>query len=87
MAWNKTTREPYKRPLERFETDVTDAEWALITLLLPPPSRLGRRRRTDHREVFSAIQFLLGTGCQWRALPLCFLPFTTGRVEGRRTLP
>ena len=24
-----------------------------------------------------AIQFLLGTGCQWRALPHCFPPFTT----------
>ena len=77
MAWNKTTREQYKRPLERFETDVTDAEWALIAPLLPPPSRLGRRRRTDLREVFNAIQFRLGTGCQWRALPRCFPPFTT----------
>ena len=26
MAWNETTRAQYKRPLERFETDVTDAE-------------------------------------------------------------
>lgn len=77
MAWNETTREQYKRPLERFETDVTDAEWAVIEPLLPSPSRLGRRRRTDLREVFNAIQFLLGTGCQWRALPGCFPPFTT----------
>ena len=77
MAWNETTREQYKRPLDRFETDVTDAEWALIEPLLPPPSRLGRRRRTDLREVFNAIQFMLGTGCQWRAIPFCFPPFTT----------
>jgi len=77
MAWNETTRAQYKRPLERFETDVTDAEWALIEPLLPPPSRLGRRRRTDLREVFNAIQFMLGTGCQWRAIPVCFPPFTT----------
>ena len=77
MAWNETTRAQYKRPLERFETDVTDAEWALIEALLPPPSRLGRRRRTDLREVFNAVQFMLGTGCQWRAIPVCFPPFTT----------
>ena len=77
MSWSKTPREEYKRPVERFETDVTDAERALIAPLLPPPSRLGRRRRTDLREVFNAIQFLLGTGCQWRALPPCFPPFTT----------
>ena len=77
MAWSETTRAQYKRPLERFETDVTDAEWALIEPLLPPPSRLGRRRRTDLREVFNAVQFMLGTGCQWRAIPVCFPPFTT----------
>ena len=29
------------------------------------------------REVFNAIQFILGTGCQWRALPKCFPPFTS----------
>lgn len=77
MAWNETTREQYRRRLERFETDVTDAEWALIQPLLPPPSRRGRRRSTDLREVFNAIQFILGTGCQWRAIPGCFPPFTT----------
>lgn len=77
MAWNETTREQYRRRLERFETDVTDAEWALIQPLLPPPSGRGRRRSTDLREVFNAIQFILGTGCQWRAIPGCFPPFTT----------
>jgi len=77
MAWSETTRAQYKRLLERFETDVTDAEWGLIEPLLPPPSRLGRRRCTDLREVFNAVQFMLGTGCQWRAIPGCFPPFTT----------
>ena len=77
MAWNETTQIQYRRSLERFETDVTDAEGAVVEPLLPPPSRLGRRRRTDLREVFNAIQFMLGTGCQWRASPACFPPFTT----------
>ena len=77
MAWNETTREQYRRSSERFETDVTDAEWAVIEPLLPPPSRLGRKRSTDLREVFNAIRFMLGTGCQWRAIPRCFPPFTT----------
>ena len=39
MAWNETAREQHKRPLERSETDGTDAEWALIELLLQRPSR------------------------------------------------
>ncbi|MDE0303999.1 MAG: IS5 family transposase [Albidovulum sp.] len=77
MAWNETTQEQYKRPFHRFETDLTDEEWALIEPLLPPPARLGRPRSTDLRAVFDAIQYMLGTGCQWRAIPPCFPPFTT----------
>ena len=77
MAWNETTQEQYRRPLVRFETDLTDAEWALVEPHLPPPSRLGRPMKTDLRAVFDAIQYILGTGCQWRALPPCFPAFST----------
>ena len=69
MAWNETTQEQYKRSTVRFEMDMTDAEWALVEPHLPPLSRLGRPVKTDLREVFNAIQYILGTGCQWRALP------------------
>ncbi len=77
MSWNKAAQKTYKRNGERFETDLTDAEWELIEPLLPPPSRMGRQRTTDLSEVFNAIQYMLGTGCQWRAIPKCFPPFTT----------
>ena len=56
MAWNETTQEQYRRPMVRFETDLTDAEWALVEPHLPPLSRLGRPVKTDLREVFNAIQ-------------------------------
>ena len=62
MAWNETTQEQYRRPMVRFETDLTDAEWALVEPHLPPLSRLGRPVKTDLREVFNAIQYILGTG-------------------------
>ena len=77
MAWNETTQKQYRRPSDRFETDLTDEEWKLIEPLLPLPSRMGRPRSTELREVFNAIQYMLGTGCQWRAIPPCFPPFTT----------
>ena len=77
MAWNETTQEQYRRPMDRFETDITDEEWAVIEPLIPPPGRMGRPRELDMREVFNAIQFILGTGCQWRAIPKCFPPFTS----------
>ena len=49
----------------------------MIAPLLGEPSARGRPRRTDLREVFNAIQYMLATGCQWRAIPKCFPPFTT----------
>ena len=77
MAWNETHQKPYTRPLDRFETDVSDAEWAVLAPLLPPPSKMGRRPSTDPRDVFNALPFLLGTGCPWCALPKGFPPFRT----------
>jgi len=77
MAWDETTQEKYRRNAERYESDLTDGEWAVIEPLIPPPSRLGRRRTTDLREVLNAIRYMLATGCQWRAIPKCFPPFTT----------
>ena len=77
MAWNETTREKYKRSSDRYESDLTDGEWLLVEPLLPVPSKLGRRRTVDLRAVFDAIQYMLATGCQWRAIPKCFPPFTT----------
>ena len=38
---------------------------------------LGRPRQTNLREVFNAIQYVLATGCQWRALPGDFPPHST----------
>ena len=77
MPWTKATREHYKRRRDRYESDVSDEEWALVEPFLPAASKRGRPLKTDLREVFNAIQYILATGCQWRALPKCFPPFTT----------
>ena len=44
---------------------------------LPVASVRGRPLTRDIRTVFNAIQTILATGCQRRALPQCFPPFTT----------
>ena len=87
MPWNRTTRKDYKRDGRRYESDVTDKEWAIVESMLPKQGPLGRPRETDLREVFNAIQYVLATGCQWRALPGDFRPirrlsttFTGGKV-------
>ena len=67
MAWSKAGRAKYKRSLDRFESDLTDAEWDRLAPLLPAPSQLGRPRQVDLREVVNALLYQLMTGCQWRA--------------------
>ena len=55
-----------------YDTDLTDAAWALIGPMLPAARRGGRPRTTNIRAVLNAIFYLLRTGCQWRLLPKCF---------------
>ena len=69
MAWTELTRRQYARSGARDASDVTDAEWALIAPLMPPPKTTGRPRMTGLRGVFDAIGlYMTTTGCQWRML-------------------
>src|SRR6202049_2311816 len=52
-----------------YDTDLTDAAWALIAPMLPAARPGGRPRTTNIRAVLNAIFYLLRTGCQWRLLP------------------
>src|ERR1700738_718239 len=56
-----------------YDTDLTDAAWALIGPMLPG----GRPRTTNIRAVLNAIFYLLRTGCQWRLLPREFPGWST----------
>lgn len=80
MPWTKITRVEYQRIGLRYASDLTEAEWALICRRMPPRRRLGRPREVDLREVVQAIFYILSTGCQWRALPKEFPPYST--VQG-----
>lgn len=77
MVWTETTRAQYRRDQLAHASDTTQAEWLLLSFLLPPPSRLGRPREVEVREVMNAILYILATGCQWRALPREFPPRST----------
>ena len=56
------TRQPYP-------TDVTDAQWAGIEPLVPPPKSGGRPASVDRREIVNAIFYHVRNGGVWRALP------------------
>jgi|SRR5580704_1659802 transposase len=52
-----------------YDTDLTDAAWALVAPVLPAARPGGRPRTTNLRAVLNAIFYLMRTGCQWRLLP------------------
>jgi tetratricopeptide (TPR) repeat protein len=54
-----------------YETVVSDAQWAQVQALLPPPTRTGRRR-ADDRRILEAILYQRRTGCAWAALPAAY---------------
>jgi putative transposase len=68
---------------QRYETDLTDQQFALLEPFLPKPKRMGRPP-ADLREVLNAILYLVRTGCQWRLLPKDFPPWSTVHTWYRR---
>jgi putative transposase len=77
MAWTKTTRKQYRRDGLRYASDTTYKEWKLLRPLLPKPRRTGRPSKWGLRVIMDAILYILATGCQWRALPKDFPPYST----------
>jgi transposase len=77
MAWTETTRAKYGREAQRYASDATDAEWALLAPLMPPRASCGRTREVDLREVVNAVFYIAQAGCQWRMLPKDFPPYST----------
>ena len=75
--WTEITRRKYERDGLRYASDLSDAEWTLIALHMPPAKALGRPRTTDLRDVMDAILYMASTGCQWAMLPNDFPPPST----------
>src|ERR1700732_1370027 len=75
--WTETTRPQYERKGLRYSSDVTDAEWLVISPHLPQRKRFGRPPKTALRSIVDALLYMARTGCQWRLLPREFPPFTT----------
>lgn len=76
MPWNETDRMKYAVIRERYASDLSDEEFALIEPLLPPAKPRGRKP-TDPRSIVNALLYLVRAGCPWRFLPKDFPPFTT----------
>src|ERR1700692_507841 len=75
--WSNENRHRYDRGKLRYPSDLTDEEWALIAPKIPPAKRGGGKRTADMREVVNGLMYVLGTGCQWRAIPKDLPPRST----------
>ena len=77
--WTDTTRALHARSGLALPTDLTNAEWAKLEPLVPPPAATGRPRKWKMRKIIEAILYLLRGGLPWRMLPPCFPPASTVR--------
>src|ERR1700682_4622041 len=62
-----------------YPTDLSDQQWTLVQLILPPcaaPKRRGRPS-ADRRRICNALLYFVRAGCAWRLLPRDFGPWKT----------
>jgi putative transposase len=72
-----------------YPSDLSDAEWELMTPHIPDADPGGRPREVDMREVLNAIFYVLKSSIQWDMLPHDFPPkgtvyhyYNTWRKDG-----
>jgi len=62
-----------------YPTDLSNEQWALLQLILPPRPAPNRRGRplADGRRICNALLYFVRAGCAWRLLPRDFGPWKT----------
>ena len=75
--WTPATRRQHSRKHLRYETDLTDEEWAIIAPYLPGSPVRGRPHKWSMREIVNAIFYVLRGGVAWSLLPREFPPRST----------
>ena len=71
---------------ERYDSDVTDEEWALVAPYLTLLPEEAGQRQHPLREVFDALRWLVRAGAPWRLLPHDFPPWHAVYDQTRRWL-
>ena len=64
-------------PRQRYPTDLTDGQWAVLAPHIPPAKPGGRPRSADARDIVDAILYHLRNGGTWRSLPHDYPPWKT----------
>ena len=61
----------YKRT--NYQSDLTDKLWEKIEHFFPS----GNKSKYHKRNLVEAVMYIVKTGCQWRALPHDYPPYST----------
>ena len=69
MVWTRENRGRYDRRGQRYPSDLTSEEWAVLQPLLPVSQGQGRPRRHTLREIMNGIRYVLRYGIPWDAMP------------------
>lgn len=75
--WTVENRGRYGQSGLRYPSDLTDVERAVVGPIIPFAKRGGSKRTVNVRAVVNSLTYILGTGCQWRALPKDLSPRNT----------
>jgi transposase len=67
-----------------MNTDLTDAEWALVADLFERDGKRGAPPRYERRTMVDACCYALRTGCAWRLLPKSFPPWQAVYMSFKR---
>jgi len=71
------TCQPLAAASSRYDSSLTDGQWAQIESLLPArnPRHGGRPLKYDRRLILDTILYVLRTGCAWRLAPHDLAPW------------
>lgn len=75
--WPAISRRQHSRAGLRYETDLTDAEWAAICPVMPTPASCGRPPIWTPREILNATFYVLRGGIARRLIPKDLPPRST----------
>jgi transposase len=65
------------KPRKQYPSDINRAQFETIRPLLEGVRKRTKPRTVDLYEVFSAVLYVLKSGCQWRMLPKGFPNWVT----------
>ncbi|MFC5355311.1 IS5 family transposase [Azospirillum himalayense] len=63
-------------PPDRYPTDLTDQEWAVVSKLFTKSEHRGAQRKHDLRRVIDGCLYVLRGGIAWRMMPHDLPPWT-----------